>query len=452
MKKILIVSYYFPPTLSAGVFRPAKIAKYLRESGWTPIVLAARKLPHMPVDSELFSDIPSDIKIYRCFSAHPKYFKHCFKKILQRKRKHRAQIFTTQGSENKTASIRNKLLRNLVTILKEFLLIPDETVFWLPFAFLCSLKIMRRHKIDLILTTSPPESSHILGLLLKKCFKVPWVVDFRDLWTHNMGIWEENPTKIRLRTQKLLEEKVILSCDAIINISHGEKEIMVGTYKNVSCQKFHVITNGYDQDDFHPNYFAERKICKDKLLLVHIGTVYPTTATEYFDVVEDLLETSADVRKIFECRFVGFLFPEYYERVKKSKYKANFVDMDIVPHSEAIRFMCEADVLLILLGGELIDCSEIPGKLFWYLAARKPILVIARDGDVAKIIRASGSGQVFSPYDKEGLRDQIDKWCHTKKDNKEIDFHPNVEYISQFDYKSLAKKFSKVFSDLIKEN
>ena len=156
MKKVLIIAYYFPPALSGGVFRPAKLVKYLKHFGWDISVLAARSLPHVHTDADLLRDIPFDVKVYRCFSFHPQYIKKILRRLLKSRKRDPIGNAEEQASINKKnkgnqkKTKKNNYRQTFIKWSKKFL-IPDESVLWLPFAFICSVRILRKHKINLIL-------------------------------------------------------------------------------------------------------------------------------------------------------------------------------------------------------------------------------------------------------------------------------------------------------------
>jgi len=415
-------------------------------------VVTAGGNPHIPRDPELLEDIGPDVTVRNAFSAHPKYFKSRIKALLKPCVQNPNATSNTPESPKQAERRLKGPLQFLEDTFDKFLLVPDAGALWLPFALFTSMKIMTRNKVDVVLTTSPPESAHILGLLLKRLFPVCWVADFRDLWTHNLAYWGKHTCGAIVRIHEVLEKKVLRTCDAIINIGPGEGNLLSHQYSDIHPGKFHVIPNGYDPHDFAVKGSEKTERHDGKLVLAHVGTVYPTTADEYFDGIESLLEARPELSEVLECRFVGFLFPEYENRILKSKYRKTFVTMGTVSYRESVRQMMSSDALVVLLGGEALDVTEIPGKIFMYMATQKPILGMTREGDTADILRDTGLAHVVNPHDQDALVNLLEKWCFMKMNGKKIQTSLNKDYVSRYNYELLTGKLSNLLTDLVAKN
>ena len=422
-------------------------------------MLSAGKLPFVDYDKDLLNEIPRDIKIHSVpffsLSGLRKRIKHRFPRLhnsseLESELSSVSRQYHRRSPLNILHWIKKRLARFASNAI--FLLVPDQAILWLPLAIVKAFWLIKYHGISIILTTSPPNSSHLLGLIIKKIANVKWVADFRDPW---FGPWfaidESNIFyNHRFKIEKWMEKIVISSADRIITVSKGDRINLEKIFLKIGRSKFHVITNGYDQDDFTSVDY--RPISNSKFVLTHMGYLYEQSADDFFDAVESLLDENDELKKNIEIRFVGHISESYKKRITKSSFASNFSLVGQLKHRDALQNIMYSDALLVLLGGNFFHKAEIPGKIFEYLASNKIILAITqKDGDTAKILIESGLGVIVEPGDSNSII-QILKKLYREKCERRLTREVNSDFLKQFERKTLTRKLSYILDEVLSEN
>jgi len=462
MKKILIIAYYFPPIHASGVYRPLKFAKYLRGFGWEPLILTIDAVCGHGKDPGLLRDLPADLKIERTSQWDFYRLVELIKKLERRVNKENqppeSKAFTAASAEKAapgklSKSALSRLKSQLPVFIRDLFFVPDDSIPWLPVAVKAATKIIRQEKVDVVMTTSPPQSAHLVGLLTKMMTGTPWVVDFRDLWMDTFDFYDKAFGKWRKPLEAWMERKVIAQADRIINISHGESEHLQAQYSTQPVGKFHVIHNGYDRQDFSDKQklswnINEKTLNEKKLIVTYVGTLYPTTGDEFFGVLDRMFRERPWLTREFEFRFVGHIAPEYLTVFDTSAFRKCIRMYGLRPHAGALRAMTESDVLLLLQGGGKMNAGEIPGKVFEYMAANLPVLAVAWPGDVAAILQESGLGYVVAPNDEMGIENSLVELFELKKSRKQY-VYPNKEYIEGFEREKLTGKLAAMLDEMV---
>ncbi|SPD75006.1 putative Group 1 glycosyl transferase [uncultured Desulfobacterium sp.] len=457
MNKILIVAYYFPPIQSGGVYRPLKFVKYLRRYGWEPIVLTIDPVCGHQLDKGLLQDFPEGLFIKRTPQLDFYRLIRLFKRTIGAGKKGETTSIEAregeQWSSGRTSELTtylSKIKSELSVFTKNVFFIPDSEIPWLPIGVTWTLKLIKEKKIDVLMTTSPPQSAHLVGLLVKLFTGIPWIVDFRDLWIDTFDFYEKPFGRWRKPVEKWFEKAVVERADRIINISHGESYCLQKNYGKVSPKIFRVIHNGFDTADFSMNAESGGPFngqADDKLTITYVGTLYPTTADEFFAALDSFFSKNSAQKIHVTFRFIGHFDTGYEKVVKKSSYRDVIQIVGIKPHDEAIREMCIADVLLLLQGGEKMKHSEIPGKLFEYMGASKPILAMVKDGDVSAILGKSNLGLVVNPKDRDGFEKLLHDLIELKKTGH-LETKPNEDYIKTFSREGLTEKLAQLLDEI----
>ncbi|HSP87008.1 MAG TPA: glycosyltransferase, partial [Ignavibacteriaceae bacterium] len=237
IKKVLFISYLFPPVAGGGVQRSSKFVKYLPYFGWMPLVLTVKEPYDFYSDESLLDDIKENCKVYRTISIEPMKW---VRKFL--KRKWQKKINEENKSSTKT------IKPGFLVKLKTYLLVPDNEILWLPFAVWKGWQIIRKEKPLIIYSTSSPYTDHLIALILAKFCKLPWVADFRDLWVDRPNFPKNN---WRLQVDRKLERTIIKNADYILTATQQLADRFKELYPE---KKYSSITNGYDEDDFNLNH------------------------------------------------------------------------------------------------------------------------------------------------------------------------------------------------------
>jgi len=379
MKKVLIVTYYWPPAGGPGVQRILKFAKYLPQFGWQPLILTVENGEYPAYDKSLEDDIPEQCKIYRTKALEPF---NLYKKFTG----------MAAGESIPVATLADKKVswkKRLAQWIRLNFFIPDAKIGWKGYAVKEGKKIIREEKPDLIFSTSPPPTVHLIARKLANWSGVKWIADFRDPWT-KIHYYTAKPNFISRYLDRKLEKEVIASCSAAVCASYAFIDLLTSDHND----KFTTITNGYDKELM----ISDKKDNK-KIQIVYTGGI---TANRYygmfFAALSDLIAEDQDLAEKLEIVIAGKIEPDIEADLKQLfSDKEQFQIVGYLPHQEAMQLMKEADILLIFLEQKEHYEGHIPAKLFEYLTTGNYVLGIgSEEGDTADILRKTGSGKVFS--------------------------------------------------------
>ncbi len=279
--------------------------------------------------------------------------------------------------------------------------IPDKDVNWLPHAFFAALKLHRRERFDVLYSTAPPFTGHLVAYLVKKMTGLPWVADFRDPWARAPWKSALMAGTLRGRAAESLEAKFIHAADRVILNTDWTSREFAEFYGEAMAKKFAVIPNGFDPEDFSSEQFPAHK--NNKLVITHTGSLYrKRDPGDFFEALGKLLATGQIKPDEIALRFVGGIAPELYGSFQYAEALRHVLQvMPPVSHREALAFQAESDVLLILQPG---TSMSIPGKIFEYIAMRKKILALTPDGATADVVRRHDLGLVVDPDDAQAIQ------------------------------------------------
>lgn len=401
-RKVLIIAYAFPPTGGPGVQRPAKFAKYLPQFGWTPIVWSADRVEGLPRDESLAAELPAQVSVHARTTGGVQAVRRTLRG------------FIGAHEVNGCGSVATKFAAAIDWRLNAWCashLVPDDGVSWARRSIRPLLNLIRGEGVELIYSTFSPASSHLLALEIQKQTGLPWVAEFRDLWLDD-GRYRTPSARVRAAHEKLQME-TLKRANAVIGVTPRQTAILASHAPGHSS-KFHTVTNGFDPEDFQNAGQPKRRT--DRFVLAHVGRFdYARTqgsGGEFFAALTGFAEKLGANRSRFLLRIIGHSNAAARQRLQATGLPCEFVDY--VPHGEAVRAMCAADALLLMVpdgaNGDTILC----GKLFEYLAARRPILVIGPEGgECERVVRECEAG-ICAGFAVEqvigGLRELYDAW------------------------------------------
>jgi glycosyltransferase involved in cell wall biosynthesis len=432
-KKVLIITYYWPPGGGGGVQRWLKFAKYLPVFDWEPLIFTPENPEFSVIDHSLEKDIDKNLKVIKYPIWEPYQL---FKKFSGRSKNEKVNtglLFDDKkpGFKEKTALwIRGNLL------------IPDPRVFWARPAFRHLQKKWDEIEPDIVITTGPPHSMHLIGLRLQKFYNIPWITDFRDPWAGIDILDIFHPTGTAIRKQQKLEEKVLKNATKVLSVSKSWGEEL----KITAGDKVAVITNGFDKTDFTN---MDSRIHPGKFRISHLGIINSLRNPKgLWQKLEDLCHRVPGFYEDLELNLTGTVDPglvrdfKYFPLISKKLEVNNYLE-----HDQLIREYNDSACLLLLLNNSRNAKGHIPGKLFEYLATRTPILVIGpEDGDAAGIAKESGGGFVADPADEKAIEDAILKIYHLFKSEKTI---VQRDIIDRFSREYLAGELAKLMNEII---
>jgi glycosyltransferase involved in cell wall biosynthesis len=431
MKKALIITYYWPPSGGAGVQRWLKFAKYLREFGWEPVIYTPENPEYPAIDPSLEKDIPENIQVIRKKIIEPYSVYKRF--VGRRKDDHIKSGFL---SEKKHPSLAEKIS----VWIRGNLFIPDARKFWIKPSIKFLTGYLQSNPVDVIISTGPPHSMHLIALGMKNKLGLRWLADFRDPWTHIDYYDDLMLTRSSDRKHKALELQTLQQADKVVVVSEGMKAL----FQTICPRDYEVITNGYDEDDL-PDEPVEPD---NKFSIAHIGSMVKTRNPEaLWRALGELVTTDPAFAADLEIKLVGQADWMVMESIKKHKLEKHLRIIHYLPHDEVIREQMKSAVLLLIINNTPNAKMILTGKFFEYLAAGRPILCIGpEDGDAAQILNQTGGGLVADFIDHHSLKQHISS-LYNGYLNK-----PQTAYnlcISTFSRRNLTKKIAGILEQII---
>jgi len=432
IKKVLIITYYWPPSGGAGVQRWLKFVKYLREYGWEPVVFTAEGGELPVVDKSLGKDVPSGIEvitepIWEPYSA--------YKKLIGQKKEDKIQ--TGFLTENK----KPKLMERLSIWVRGNLFIPDARKFWIKPSVKNLSNYLNENKVDVIVSNGPPHTTHMIGLALKKKFNIPWLADFRDPWT-NIDFYDKLMlSKWADKKHHRLEDAVIKHADALVTVSPNWAK----DFKEQSKHDFNVIYNGFDEKDF-----SDKEVELDqKFSIVHIGSMNKDrNPHNLWEVLGEICSEIEGFSKDLEIKMVGPTDIAIKNALIENNLSENINKIDYVPHSEVVTYLLGAQLLLLPINDTPNSLGVIPGKLFEYLAARRPIICIGPlKGDSCRIINETQAGYTFSFNNKSDLKSALISLYNEYTETGKVESSSNS--IEKFTRRNLTGQMAELLNEIV---
>ncbi|GAB0157570.1 glycosyltransferase family 4 protein [Chryseobacterium sp. Alg-005] len=446
-KKILIITYYWPPAGGPGVQRWLKFAKYLPDFGWKPIIYTPENPSYPLLDESLVKDVPENIEIVKTKIWEPY-------QLAEKLNKSNKKFKAGQFDVGKNQSWKSKLS---IWVRGNFF-IPDARVFWVKPSVKFLEQYLKEHKIDVVVTSGPPHSLHLIGLQLKK--KMPnlkWIADFRDPWTEISYYQHLKLTKSSDKKHRQLESEVFKNANVTLATSYTDAENFRKAGANAVC-----ITNGFDETDAStPLSMTESKIAKSQNSEIIAHKNRPQTFTlSYIGVLEqlrnpenlwkaldELVKTNPDFANSFALKFAGRVDDKILNSIENSSLKKHVLNLGYLSHDKAIEEMQSSDLLLITNFPNESSKGIIPGKIFEYLATGKQILSFGPDqADVSKILEQTQAGKHFSYNDSESIKKFIMEKFELWKNGNSI---KNTQNIEQFSRKNLTQQLAKVLDQTV---
>jgi glycosyltransferase involved in cell wall biosynthesis len=389
MQKVLIVTYYWPPGSGAGVQRWLKFSKYLTKLGWEAFLLTVDPdfAVYSAIDHSLNNEVPANLTVYKTRARD--YFR------LYKKDKSKIPSAGFAIDEEKG------FVSHITRFIRGNFFIPDPRRGWNRFAFKKACEIIETRKINHVITTSPPHSTQLVGLKLKKKYPgIQWIADLRDPWTDIYYYDKFYPTFLSKRIDSAYEKSVLISADKIITVGKSLKELFSSKIPGIE-EKIEVISNGYDEEDFSVLIASKPGI----FTISYVGTLsgsYPING--FLKALKLLSEDGIN----FRLRFTGVVSQEHKELISSATDGSNIEFIPYSGHLTAIRNMLDASVLLLIIPDHLSSRSIITGKLFEYLASGKPVICLGPvEGDAAKILEETGHGKTFDYNDSAGISEYL---------------------------------------------
>lgn len=393
-KRVLIITYYWPPSGGSGVQRWLKFVKYLTQAGWEPSVFTPENPSFTIQDSSLQKDIPASVEVVRFPIWEPYQLFFNMAALLGNKPPQQADFITTG---------RKSLLQKVSAWVRGNFFIPDARLFWVKPSVRYLIDFLQRNKIDKVITTGPPHSIHLIGLKLKRLNPaLCWIADFRDPWSEWDLLDTLSLTTWARSRHKKLERAVLTQADEVITIAPYH----VQRLEELGGRPVQLITNGFDEDDF--SGIVHQK--NEKFTVRHIGVVDELRDPKPFmAAVKTLCQENEEFANTIVIEFIGKVnssFKAYVEADPGLAPITRFIDQ--LPHDQLLKLYGATDLQLLVLAHTVIAPGNLPGKFFEYLASGNPILAIGPvQGDAGQILKQSEAGSIRERDDAKGIKTDL---------------------------------------------
>lgn len=423
-KRVLIITYYFPPRQHIASLRPMGLAKYLPKFGWQPVILTV--------------DLPKalDTRFQVVRTPYPGDVSALLKKKLRlnSEKGFQKQIgipVTIRGSRKSSIS-------RIVSLVKEFFTYPDEQKAWLPYGLKAGCNILKSDDFDAIISTSGPETTHLIATGLKSRYSIPWIADFRDLWTQN----HYYPySRIRKILDKSLERKTIAQADALVTVSEPLAEKLHVSHNG---KKIFSIPNGFDPDEI------QKESLTTKFTITYTGQLYQgkRDPTPLLMAIEKMIAEKVVNPCSLRIQFFGPQQHWLNEEIKRHNIGSVVKQYGNVSRTIALTKQRESQILLLLNWNAPQEKGVYTGKIFEYLAAKRPILALGgRAGDVVcDLLKETGAGVQAASV--QVVADILKSWYLEYLTYGQVFYRGRHEQIIKYSHPEMAKKFAEILNEV----
>jgi glycosyltransferase involved in cell wall biosynthesis len=430
VSKVLLITYYWPPAGGAGVQRWLKMSKYLSQK-FEFHVFCPDGADYPVKDLTLEKEVSERITVIK-------------KKIWEPYEL--ASKFSKRNTNFKKGQLNPQSDRSIMDHLSIFVrsnfFIPDGRAAWINPSFNQLKSYVTKEKIDVIISTGPPHSVHVIALKLKRKYpKIKWIADFRDPWTEIDYFDKLNLTRFALKKHKKLELDVLQHADKVVCVSPSWSESLA----RICGRPVSTIFNGFDQSDFH-----ETNTKSTDFLLVYSGLVNRDRSPYHlWSALNELIQEDSEFADNFKLRFIGTVDPFVQAQIETFQALLDRTEFKgYLPHSDSIKCITEAALLLLLINNTANQKGILPGKLFEYLATGVPILCIGpSDGDISRILKETESGTVVSFEDTEAMKKEIQHQFNLFKNGQAQRL--STEVIKRYSRETAAREFETIIHELL---
>ena len=419
--KVLILTYYWPPAGGSGVQRWLKFVKYLQEFDVTPVVYTVENPEYAIQDSSLTMEIPENIEVIR----QPIWEPYRLANIFSKKKKTQ----TSAGFLNSKQSLFGKIS----TYIRANFFIPDARMFWIKPSVSYLENYLTENPVDLIISSGPPHSLHIIGMELKRITKIKWISDFRDPWT-DIDYFHQLPLTASARKKHFkLEKQVLKNSDAVIVVGKTMRQNYLKYNKNTV-----VITNGFDR------IAASEEVLLDRpFSITHIGMMNedrnPLVLWKALASLSKEIKGFSDHLKI---QLIGKIDACVLEAIAEYDLKENTELLSYLPHEQVFEYQKKSQILLLAVNKVPSAKGIITGKIFEYLVAKRPILAVGpTDGDLAEILEETKSGSIVEFEDVNAMKKLLK---HYYKEYLNAELKITSKYIEKYHRKELTRALAEL--------
>ncbi|MGW8314882.1 MAG: glycosyltransferase [Bacteroidales bacterium] len=431
MKKVLVISYYWPPSGGAGVQRWLKFTKYLPEFDWVPVVYTPEN-PEAPVDDpSLLNDVHPEAEVVKRTIWEPYAY---YKRFVGMRKGERVNAgFLSEGEKPPRKE-------GLSVWIRGNLFVPDARRFWIRPSIRYLKTYLKKHPVDAIVSTGPPHSMHLIALGLHRELGIPWIADFRDPWTEIDFYDQLRLTGWADRKHRRLEQEVLRGADRVVVVG----KTMAERFRLKAPVEPVVIPNGFDKADFAKKETPETI----SFSIVHVGAMNrDRNHTAFWKAVSDLKRETEAFGKHLKIRLVGKLDHSVLRSIDEFHLGESVEITPSLPHDQVIPLLQSASVLYLPINNTPNARSIATGKLFEYLSARRPILGIGpTEGDAAAILKECNAGEMIDFEDVEGVKRLLGQW---EQQHRKGTLTTSEENIDQYSRRHLSEQYAGLLNEIV---
>ncbi|MCI6428282.1 MAG: glycosyltransferase family 4 protein [Rikenellaceae bacterium] len=449
MKRVLIITYYWPPSGGSGVQRWVKFARYLPELGWQPVVYTPENPELTSTDTSLEAEIPSEVEVIKTHIFEPYSLMRC----LTGKKEKSARSNDPNAVVTPINAQKKSFVQNLMLWIRGNCFIPDPRCMWILPSIKYLKKYLREYPVDLIVSSGPPHSMHLIARKVSLDMGIPWIVDFRDPWTKMFYFKHLKLTAFTRRMHEKLEKKVLDDANLIVSVSPMVQE----DFRKMTSTPVELVTNGYDQQDVddaieqldvsEKNYGEENT---ELFNIVHTG-VFASDGNpdKLWKVLGEIAEENPEFRTRTRIRLVGKTDIQILDSIERAGLEGMTENLGYVSHETAVMEQCAAGVLILPLRKEPECRATLPGKLFEYLASRRPVIGFGDpDGAMGRIITGAKAGKTFDWDDESNLKAEILRLWDLFRQGRLSDSEEDIEAFSRI---RLTRRMAELFDKVLLE-
>jgi glycosyltransferase involved in cell wall biosynthesis len=439
VKKVLIITYYWPPAGGSGVQRWLKFVKYLREFGWEPVVYTPLNPEFMAMDEGLLAEIPEGVTVIKRKILEPYSF---YKLITGKKGQGIQPGLIGQQATGKGREVKGKRqwAEKISLFIRSNFFIPDPKCFWIAPSISFLKKYLKENPVDAIVSTGPPHSMHMIAMKVAGTLGIPWLADFRDPWTRMYNFKYMNNTRLVEAFHKKMEKNVVRRADAVVVVTN----VMKKEYLELNPKRIEVITNGFDQSDFA----GDRESPEEKFTITYTGLfVKDRNPKVLWSLLGEKIKSDPVFADDLRIRIIGQTDETVWNDISYNGLDNNLIKMDYMPHSQVVKWQQSARVLLLAGGQEPEAKGILTGKFFEYLAARRPIIGFGpKGGDMDIALNESEAGAMFDYSDHKGAKE----WINNQYEHYRRGEIPVMSgKIDRYSRRGLCKNIAELLDELI---
>ncbi len=435
MKRVLIITYYWPPSGGSGVQRWLKMSKYLPEYGWQPVIYTTENAEYPIIDHSLEKDVAPNIEVIRRPITEPY---SAYKKFLGINKDETVKMGFIQEKE------KNKSWKSDLSLwVRGNFFIPDARCGWVKPSVRFLKEYLNEHPVDAIISTGPPHSMHLIALKLKEALGLPWIADFRDPWTEIDYYNDLHLTAWADRKHHRLEQEVLTKADKVVTVApDGARRLGRLGNRNVRT-----IYNGFDRNDD-----AQTPVnLSEQFTITYLGVLSKIqNPSNLWQALAELIKEDSGLDKSLRINMIGQIDSAVVSSINENGLTQHVAYSPYMPHNQVSAVHRSSTLLLLLLMPDSEPRAKglLTGKLFEYMASGRPILCIGpEDGDAARILRETGAGQTISFEDKEKIKEAL-KNLYQRYLNHTLPNNTNTA-VEQFSRKNMSEKYAKLLNQSV---